>query len=231
MKPEIVRTKSFAEDVAVFIASSAEEAIDERGCFRVALSGGNTPRQVYQALALADAHWSKWIVTFGDERCVPPDDPQSNYRMVSESLLLVASPREVFRMQGEAVPEEAAVQYEQTLKSLASRFGEQRYIHDLVLLGLGDDGHTASLFPGTAALSEEVRNVVSNFVPKFNTHRLTFTYPLINASRRVAFLVNDSKKEPIIAKVLEGGHGLPAEGVKPVNGELVWFIGQSGARH
>ena len=100
-----------------------------------------------------------------------------------------------------------------------------------MLLGLGDDGHTASLFPSTAALSEKNRNVVANFVPKFNTHRLTFTYPLINASHRVAFLVNDPKKEPIIEKVLEGGHGFPAEGVKPVNGELVWFIGQSGARH
>jgi 6-phosphogluconolactonase len=231
MKPEIVRTKSFAEDAAAFIASSAEEAIDERGCFRVALSGGNTPRQVYQALALKECHWSKWMITFGDERCVPPDDPQSNHRMVSESLLLVASPREVFRMQGEAVPDEAAAQYEETLRALASRFGEQRYIHDLVLLGLGDDGHTASLFPSTAALSEKNRNVVANFVPKFNTHRLTFTYPLINASHRVAFLVNDPKKEPIIEKVLEGGHGFPAEGVKPVNGELVWFIGQSGARH
>jgi 6-phosphogluconolactonase len=231
MKPEIVRTKSFAEDAAAFIASSAEEAIDERGCFRVALSGGNTPRQVYQALALKDTHWSKWVVTFGDERCVPPDDPQSNYRMVSESLLLVATPREVFRMQGEGVPDEAAAQYEQTLKSLASRFGEQRYIHDLILLGLGDDGHTASLFPGTAALSEKVRNVVSNFVPKFNAHRLTFTYPLINAARSVAFLVNDSKKESIVQKVLEGGHGFPAEDVKPVNGELVWFIGQSRAGH
>ncbi len=207
MKPEIIRTRSFVEDAARFIADSARDAIDERGHFRLSLSGGNTPRPVYQALSLLDCRWSKWIVTFGDERCVPPDDSESNYRMASESFLLVTSPGEVL------------------LGHYAKKLGEKRYRHDLILLGLGDDGHTASLFPDTAALEERERNVVSNFVPKFKNHRITFTYPLINAARRIAFLVNDPKKKGMIDQVLSGKSGLPAERVQPEKGELIWFIG------
>jgi len=225
MKPEIIRTRFFAEEAASFIVHAAEEAIEEHGFFRLALSGGNTPRAVYQALALRECRWPKWIVTFGDERCVPPDDPQSNYRMASEAFLMLVGPGEVFRIQGEIDPEEAAVQYNSTLQGLADRFGEERYTHDLILLGLGDDGHTASLFPGTAALDETKKDVVSNFVPKFNSHRITFTYPQINVARRVTFLVSGPKKEAIVQKVLEGRHGYPAEGVRPEKGELVWLLG------
>ena len=225
MKPEVIRTHSFNQEVARFIADTARDSIDQFGWFRIALSGGNTPRGVYQALSLLDCDWSKWIVTFGDERCVPPDDSQSNFRMASESLLMMISPAEVIRMKGELPPEQAASEYDSAIRSLAERFGESRFRQDLILLGLGDDGHTASLFPGTAALQEKERNVVANFVPKFNTHRLTFTYPLINASRRVAFLVNDSKKKTVVDGVLQGGRGYPAEGVKPTDGELLWFLG------
>jgi 6-phosphogluconolactonase len=225
MKPEIIRSRSFVEDAARFIADSARDAIDERGHFRLSLSGGNTPRPVYQALALMDCRWSKWIVTFGDERCVPPDDSPSNYRMASESFLLVTSPGEVLRIKGEIAPEEAASEYEAALQHFAKRFGEKRYRHDLILLGLGDDGHTASLFPGTAALEEREHDVVSNFVPKFNSYRITFTFPLINAARRIAFLVNDPKKKAMIDQVLSGKSGLPAERVRPQEGELIWFLG------
>lgn len=224
MKPEIIRTRYFVDRAATFIANAAQEAIEEHGFFRIALSGGNTPRAIYQALALRDCRWPKWIVTFGDERCVPPDDPQSNFRMASEAFLMLTSPGEVFRIHGEIDPKEAAANYESTLLALAVRFNHLRYRHDLILLGLGGDGHTASLFPGTAALQEKERNVVSNFVPKFDTYRITFTYPLINAARCVAFLVNDPKKEEVINQVLEGGHGYPAEGVRPAQGELIWFL-------
>lgn len=226
MKPEIFRTKSFVEDAATFIESASKADIEQHGSFRIALSGGDTPRPVYQSLAPRDCRWSKWIITFSDERCVPPDSPESNYRMALESLLMFTNPGEILRLQGELAPEVAADRYEGILQSYVSRPGEKRYVHDLVLLGLGDDGHTASLFPGTAALEEKDRNVVSNFVPKFNTSRLTFTFPLINSARRVVFLVNDEKKEPVVQKVLEGGHGLPAERVKPENGELIWFLGK-----
>jgi len=226
MKPEIIRTKSFVKDAVVLITNAAEKAIEERGYFRISLSGGNTPRPVYQALALCDCQWSKWIVIFGDERCVPPDDVQSNYHMASESFLLQTNPGEVFRLHGEIPPDEAAAQYDEIIKALAVRFGEKRYSNDLILLGLGDDGHTASLFPGTAALTETSRNVVSNFVPKFDAYRLTSTYPLINAARCIVFLVNDPEKEPVIQQVLEGGHGFPAENVKSAGGETIWLLKQ-----
>jgi 6-phosphogluconolactonase len=230
MKPEIVRTQSFVDDAVALILNAANEAIEQRGHFRISLSGGNTPRPVYQDLGLRDCQWSKWIVTFGDERCVPPEDKQSNYRMASEAFLLQTNPGEVYRLHGELEPDEAAILYEQTISSLAARFGEKRYSSDVTLLGLGDDGHTSSLFPGTAALTENARNVVSNFVPKFNSHRLTSTYPLINASRCIVFLINDSKKEAIINQVLEGGHGYPAEKVKSIAGETLWLIGMEGAK-
>ena len=225
MKPEVIRTSSFIESVTRFIIDCAEEAFEERGHFRLSLSGGNTPKPVYQALSLRDCEWSKWIITFGDERCVPPDDAQSNYRMASESFLMVTTPGEVLRIRGEDPPDAAAREYDESMSYLARRFGEKRLVHDLILLGLGGDGHTASLFPGTPALTESERNVVSNFVPKYNRYRVTFTYPLINAASRVAFLVNDKSKDPIIEAILKGDSGYPAEGVKPVNGELLWFVG------
>jgi len=225
MKPEIIRTATFADDAARFIADCATQSIDEYGHFRLSLSGGNTPRAVYAALALLDCDWSKWIITFGDERCVPPDDPQSNYRMASEAFLLVTTPGEVLRIRAEHPPEEAALEYESILQQVATRFGEQTYRHDLILLGLGDDGHTASLFPDTKALSESERLVVANFVPKFNGYRITTTYPLINAARKVAFLVNDPKKAQIIERVLQNDPAYPASGVRPAAGALLWFIG------
>jgi len=225
MKPEIVRTHSFVAEVTRFIKDTASQAIDARGFFRLALSGGNTPRPIYEALSLEDCDWRKWIITFGDERCVPPDDSQSNYRMASESFLLVTSPGEVLRMKGEIEPNEGAEEYDTALQHLGKRFGEQRYRHDLILLGLGEDGHTASLFPETAALEETQKNVVANFVPKFNANRLTFTFPMINAARCVVFTVNDKTKQPIIDRVLAGNSGLPSEEVKPVNGEVLWFLG------
>ena len=133
MKPEIIRTRSFAEEAASFIVHTAEEAIEEHGFFRLALSGGNTPRAVYQALALRECRWPKWIVTFGDERCVPPDDPQSNYRMARESLFVPAAVPEksVMRMRGEIDPHLAAQEYQDGLDSLAASRGEKIYRHDL----------------------------------------------------------------------------------------------------
>jgi 6-phosphogluconolactonase len=226
MNPEIFRTKSFVHDAVALIVNTARESIEERGYFRISLSGGNTPKPIYQALALQDCKWSRWIVTFGDERCVPPDDTQSNFRMASEAFLIQSSLGEVHRLQGELPPDEAAALYDQTINSLAARFGDKRFANDLTLLGLGSDGHTSSLFPGTAALAETHRNIVSSFIPKFQSHRLTSTYPLINASRRIVFLVNDPKKDTVIEQVLKGGYGFPAEKVKSEMGETLWLLGR-----
>ena len=131
----------------------------------------------------------------------------------------------VFRMRGEIAPEFAASEYEKKLNDEAQQFSESLYIHDLLLLGLGDDGHTASLFPETEALDEEELSVVANFVPKFSSHRITFTFPLINSARHVCFLVNDSKKKQIIEDILNGNSEYPAARVNPIGGKLTWLLG------
>ena len=229
MKPSVIRSNSFVDDAAQVILESAREAIEARGCFRLALSGGNTPRPVFSRLAEIgwELPWDKVVFTFSDERCVPPEDEQSNFRMAKLALLdRVASPARVLRIRGELAPRAAADEYESRLAELASASGESRYVHDLLLLGLGDDGHTASLFPGTEALGENARNVVANFVPKFSTHRITFTFPLINAARHVCFLVNDAGKDKILSEILAGGPtDYPAARVKPENGRLTWLLG------
>jgi 6-phosphogluconolactonase len=230
MSREVVRTKNFAADAAKFILDLAHTALAERGEFRIALSGGNTPRPAYLELARLghDLPWEQILITFGDERCVPPDDEQSNYRMARESLFIPAGVPEksVLRMRGEIDPQVAAQEYEDKLDALAGQRGERIYQHDLILLGLGDDGHTASLFPGTAALEENTRRVVANFVPKFQTWRLTFTFLLINQARHVCFLVNASKNADLIERVLAGDPRYPASRVKPASGNLTWILGQ-----
>jgi 6-phosphogluconolactonase len=231
MTPEVIHTSAFATDAARLILDSARKSIADRGMFRIALSGGRTPAAVYRewAATAGDLPWEKVQVTFGDERCVPPEDEQSNYRMARLSLLdSVPIPAgNVFRMKGEAEPAQAATEYEALLAQVASRFGEARYRHDLLLLGLGPDGHTASLFPGTEALTETNRNVVSNFVPKFNTHRITFTYPLINAARHVMFMVEGNDKKTVIDEILNGHAAYPATGVAPTDGTLTWLLGSA----
>src|SRR5437773_5217243 len=188
-EPQVIRTKNFTADAADFILKQAHKALGERNEFRIALSGGNTPRPVYTRIAAVghDLPWDSVRITFSDERCVPPDDQQSNFRMARETLLAPAAVPEksILRMRGEIDPQIAAQEYQDHLDLLATQRGEQIYRHDLILLGLGDDGHTESLFPETAALEETARRVVANFVPKVNVWRLTFTLPLINQARHV----------------------------------------------
>src|SRR5438477_3016374 len=192
MAGEVVRTKNFAADAANFIIDLARESLAERHEFRIALSGGNTPRPVYSEIARIgrDLPWDRTLITFGDERCVPPDDGESNFRMARESLFLPANipEKSIMRMRGEIEPHLAAQQYQDDVDLLATQRGEQIYRHDLILLGVGDDGHTASLFPGSAALSATTERVVANFVSKLNAWRLTFTFPLVNHARHVCFL-------------------------------------------
>src|SRR5437763_8198657 len=231
MKHEVIRSRNFVHDAAEFIFEQARAALAERDQFRIALSGGNTPRPIYTEFARIghDLPWDRMVFTFGDERCVPPDDAQSNYRMARESLFVPAAVPEksVMRMRGEIDPHLAAQEYQDGLDSLAASRGEKIYRHDLILLGLGDDGHTASLFPETAALEETARRVVANFVPKLNVWRLTFTFPLINQARHVCFLVNAAKHADLIERVLKGDPKFPASRVNPAAGKLTWIIGQS----
>ena len=222
MNPEIIHSKNFVADAMTLIEREAAEALAARGVFRIALSGGNTPRPVYHAMAASGADWTRWEITFGDERCVPPESDQSNYRMAKEALFDFARiPAEnILRMHGEDEPAAAAAAYE---RDLLAR--DAQYRHDLILLGMGDDGHTASLFPGTEALGVTDRLVVSNYVPKFSTHRLTFTYPLLNAARHVCFLVNSVGKEGVLEEVFLGEGNHPSGAVKPTNGSVTWMLG------
>jgi 6-phosphogluconolactonase len=231
MKREVVRSRNFVADAAQFILEQARAALAERDRFRIALSGGNTPRPIYTEFAriARDLRWDRVHFTFGDERCVPPDDAQSNYRMAREFLFVVANvPAEsIARMRGEIDPQIAAQEYQDALDVLAVQRGETVYRHDLILLGIGDDGHTASLFPGTAALDEKTRAVVANFVPKLDAWRLTFTYPLINQARHVCFLANANKNPALLERVLDGDQQYPSARVAPAHGELTWFLGES----
>jgi 6-phosphogluconolactonase len=231
MDREVIRTGNFASDAANFIVGQAHKAVADRKEFRIALSGGNTPRSIYERLAVIgrDLPWELVRITFGDERCVPPDDPQSNFRMAREALFIPAAIPEnsIMRMRGEIDPEIAAQEYENQLDLLAAQHGEDIYRHDLILLGLGDDGHTASLFPGTAGLEERTRRVIANFVPKFSSWRLTFTFPLINHARQICFLVNATKSAELIERVLRGDPQLPATRVEPISGDVTWILGLS----
>jgi len=231
MSGEIVRTRNFVVDAAKFIDDIARQSLKERGEFRIALSGGNTPRPVNTEWARIGRGlpWEQMIFTFGDERCVPPDDKQSNYRMARESLLEPAGvpDKSVLRMRGEIDPEVAARDYEDRLNGEAQRRKEELYQHDLILLGVGDDGHTASLFPGTPALENTTRKVVANFVPKFNSWRLTMTFPLLNHARCVCFLVNAAKNPDLIDRVIAGDLQYPAARINPTSGRLIWILGET----
>ena len=228
MAREVLRTKTFASDAANFILTRARESLDERQQFRIALSGGNTPRSVYAEMAKRDVPWEKFVFTFGDERCVPPENDESNFRMANEALFRPASVSDssILRMRGEIEPVLAAKEYEAQLDVLAAKRGEKIYEHDLILLGLGDDGHTASLFPGTEALSETERRVVANYVPKLNSWRLTFTFPLIFAARAVCFLIGANKDPKLIERIFSGDPALPTARVDQNAKSVTWIIEQ-----
>ena len=203
MAREVLRTKRFAAEAANFILTKANESIAEAGEFRIALSGGNTPRAVYAEMAKGDLPWEKFLFSFGDERCVPPENEASNFRLANESLFQPAaiSGSCILRMRGEKI-----------------------YRHDLILLGLGDDGHTASLFPGTNALAEAEQRVVANYVAKLNSWRLTFTFPLIFAARATCFLIGANKDPKLIERVFCGDAALPAARVHQNAKNVTWII-------
>lgn len=228
----------FADAAAAFFVESAIASVADHGTFSVALSGGSTPRAVFarlaeDAAARLQVSWRQIDWWWSDERAVPPRDPASNFRMAFESLLghVPIDPARVHRLKGEVEPAQAASEYERDLRAAFGASSSDIPRFDLVLLGLGADGHTASLFPGTAALAERERLVVANDVPAMRAVRLTFTLPLINRARRVAFLVSGTEKASILARVLEGPRGLlPAQLVSPDDGELVWIVDSPAAR-
>ena len=223
---------------------AARTAIGAQGRFTVALSGGSTPKALYSLLAAnyADFAWNRVFLFFGDERHVPPTDPESNYRMVQESLLTkITIPAEnVFRVPGENPDAAAAAaEYEAQLRRFfglrsqvrpGDRGGEfPRF--DLILLGMGPDGHTASLFPDSPALDEQSRLVVANWVAKLNTHRITFSFPVLNRAAEVMFMASGADKADMLHQVLEGKSipPLPSQRVQPSDGNLLWMLDEAAA--
>jgi 6-phosphogluconolactonase len=211
-------------------------AIGAQGRFSVALSGGSTPKALYSLLAAnyADFAWNRVFLFFGDERHVPPTDTESNYRMVNESLLTkINIPAEnVFRVQAENPnADAAAADYEAQLRKFFELKAGQFPRFDLILLGMGPDGHTASLFPDSAALDEQTRLVVANWVAKFNTHRLTFTFPVLNHAAEVLFMAAGPDKADMLHQILEGKPTppLPSQRVQPTDGTLLWMLDEAAA--
>ncbi len=227
---------SFVSGAVDFIAGAAAQAIVARGRFVIGLSGGGTPKPIYARLAAAEyqtrVDWSKVHIFFGDERCVPPDDAKSNYRMTRNVWFdHAALPAEnIHRIRGEDDPVREALRYEQDLARLYRTMAFPAF--DLILLGIGDNGHTASLFPGTAALREKERWVVAQYVEVMTTWRVTFTAPLINAARQVAFLVEGAGKAQTLWNVLKGPYQpdvWPSQLIQPITGELHWLVDASAA--
>jgi 6-phosphogluconolactonase len=221
--------------VAQAFADAARTSVGQRGAFEVALSGGTTPKAAYQLLACepfrSQIDWSKVFVYFGDERCVPPDDPASNYRMACEALLdAVPIPTEnIFRMRGEADPAIAANEYASLIRT---RLGESPHF-DLVLLGLGDNAHTASLFPGTPPDLDDNALARAVNVASQNMWRITLTPKAINGARSVVFAVEGAAKAPALQAVLEGPRDAtqwPAQVVQPLHGTLTWLVDETAAR-
>jgi 6-phosphogluconolactonase len=220
------------------VVRAANEAVAERGRFTIALSGGSTPKNLYNLLATnarTALPWDRMFFFFGDERHVPPTDPDSNYRMANETMLskVPAPAGNVFRVKTENPDAAAAAEdYEQTLRKFFSLQAGQFPRFDLILLGMGPDGHTASLFPGTAALQEKSRIVVANWVDKMKAFRITLTLPALNAAREVAFVVGGTDKAPALHAVLESdapGEQYPAKLVRPTDGKLIWLIDRAAA--
>jgi 6-phosphogluconolactonase len=212
------------------------QAIRERGRYTVALSGGSTPRGLHQELVTNFSEqlpWDKVFVFWGDERHVPPDFPESNFRMAKETLLskLPIPAENIFRMPGE-LPDanQGAALYEQALREFFHPAPGQFPRFDFILLGLGPDGHIASLFPGTRALEERQHLGVGNWVEQHSTWRITFTYPVLNNAANVMFLVEGSGKAEIVRKALKDPTAnLPCQAVRPQNGELLWYLDQAAA--
>ena len=233
-KPEIRIFPSQQElfrGAAEMFCRIANEAIHARGTCNVALSGGNTPRGLHHELATEFASkvpWDKALFFWGDERHVPPDFPESNFRMAKETLLskLPIPPDHVFRMAGELPDaEQAALLYEDTLRTQLHPASGEFPRFDLMLQGIGGDGHTASLFPGTKALEEKTRFAVGNWVEQHSTWRITVTYPVINNAANVMFLVDGAGKAEIVKKALQdSSENLPCQKVQPANGNLMWYL-------
>jgi len=226
---------TLADTAARQIVELAQQSIDARGDFSVALSGGSTPRELHRRIAnsplMQQVDWAHVQIFFGDERCVPPEDPESNYHMAEETLLsrVPIPAANVHRMRGEMPPAEGAADYERQLREF---FKDEPPRLDLILLGMGDNGHTASLFPGLTAVHEQQRWVVAEDVREVGMWRISLTPVVLNLAREVMFLVTGAAKASMLQQVLEGPYApaeRPAQIVRPSPGEVIWLVDAAAA--
>jgi 6-phosphogluconolactonase len=229
---------AIARRAAEIFVKMAQSAVTRNGSFTVALAGGSTPKLLYSLLATdtdlrSKVPWDKIQLFFGDERHVGPDDPQSNFKMASETMITKAplKPEQVHRMKGEYPDaERAAKEYEQDLRTHFHLKDTELPRLDLVLAGMGDEGHTLSLFPGTKALHAQGRAVVRNWVGKLYTERITITAPVANNAEMIIFMVAGKEKTLALKAVLEGPYEpeqLPAQLLQPTNGKLLWLVDEA----
>lgn len=228
-------TETLSRTAAELFVETARQAVQERGRFTVALTGGSSPVQLYKLLAQApyrdQVPWEQTYVFWGDERWVPLSDERSNARMARETLLNhVPVPQDqVYPMWGSGEPEDFALEYEQLLQK---HFHQQAPQFDLILLGMGDDGHTASLFPGTEVLQETSRWVRAYYLTPQSMYRVTLTAPLINEARKIVFMTFGANKAEALFQVLEGAPNpekYPSQLIEPQSGELLWLVDEAAA--
>ena len=241
--PDTVRLMRAAAEHFVTLAA---KCIDTHGRFAVALSGGSTPKTMYELLATPDfserVDWSHVHIFWGDERCVPIDHIESNYRMACETLLehIPIPSSNIHRIHSEMEPERAAAEYNLTLHTFFAQYPECKANNcdeptarfDLILLGMGDDGHTASLFPSTKVIHQQKRWVIAHYVEKLNAWRVTLTPVVINAAADVTFIVSGKEKAEKLRQVLNGPYQpevLPAQIVRPPAGHLLWLVDAEAA--
>ncbi|GMR04612.1 MAG: 6-phosphogluconolactonase [Thermodesulfobacteriota bacterium] len=239
-KPEIIVCKdepALYQKACNAFVKIAGESIRDRGSFNVALSGGRTPAPLYECLCSQETRekidWARVNFFWGDERCVPPDDAESNFRMAKEKLLnkLNIPEENIHRIKGE-LGEQGAHEYEEELKAFFQLGAGQMPRFDLVLLGMGGDGHIASLFPGGTAVSEEVSMVAAQYVEKLKALRITLTPPVITSARNIIFLVKGREKSPTLYEVLRGKFDpvrLPAQLTFLSEGSSTWFVDKEAA--
>jgi 6-phosphogluconolactonase len=233
--------EALSREAAAAIVSQANATLHKRDFFTIALSGGSTPRLLYALLATDaslrdELDWGKIHFLWGDERCVPPDHPESNYRMAHEAMLskVPVPAANIHRVRAEDPDaHKAAGAYEQEVRLLFKLGAGEIPRLDCVLLGMGPDGHTASLFPGTTVLSEKERLVVANWIEKFQTHRITMTAPVLNNAHSIMFLVAGDEKAETLREVLQGARQpeqYPSQLIQPAHGKLLWLIDKAAAR-
>ena len=226
---------ALAREAAERIIAASRQAVTKKGGFSIALSGGSTPKVTFGLLAAepyrSQVDWAKWDVYWGDERCVAPDHADSNFKMATEAMLskVPIPAANIHRMKGEANPEAAAAEYG---KLLQDKFGDGSL--DLVMLGMGPDGHTLSLFPGTTALAETKHRCVSNWVEKFKTFRVTMTAPFVNKAKQVMVILGGADKRDRVKEVISGPYEptrLPIQLIDPAanGGELIWLMDKAAA--